>query len=97
MEREGTIQLSGTKLWELSLGPVGLDPEAFRPRAFEVSYDVPVDGVEDGDYTQDCLDAGTTFSLTGAVQSTPIPVVSAIVKDGILTFKGIASWQGLDK
>jgi hypothetical protein len=60
---------------------------------FEVtcSYDAP--GMPDGDHTAEFLEAGTTFSMTGAMQSTPIPVERAYVFNERLYMSGHATFS----
>jgi hypothetical protein len=59
---------------------------------FEVSVTHTVTGFPDGDYTDDFVEAGTTMSVNGAMQSDPIPIERAVIKDGKLTLTGYATF-----
>lgn len=65
---------------------------------FEVAVTIPAEGVPDGDYTQDFIDAGTTFTpeVPGMVFD-PIPVESAEVEGGMLTVRGRCAWRRADR
>lgn len=62
-------------------------------RPFAVSVKVPTDQ-PDGDYTQEFLDAGTTFtpSIPGMSFKGPVPVEKGWVKDGVLHLEGKAQF-----
>lgn len=46
--------------------------------------------MDDGDYTQDFLDAGTKLNVAGPVNVDNIPVTKAWVKDDVLYVEGEA-------
>lgn len=60
---------------------------------FEISVTHTVTGFEDGDYTDDFLEAGTTMSVHGVMKSDPIPIERAVIKDGKLTLTGYATFS----
>jgi hypothetical protein len=59
---------------------------------FEVTVTVPTPDLPDGDYSLDCLDAGTTFTLDGAVASDPIKVRTWRCINGKSVVTGRARW-----
>lgn len=66
-------------------------------RPLEISVTVGGFEKEDGDYTQECLDAGTTFTPTvPGMEFDPVPVTSFVVKDQVATVKGIV-WVDLEE
>jgi hypothetical protein len=58
---------------------------------FKVRASAPTE-VPDGDYTSEFLEAGTTFTIGGAINSDPIPVEKAWVENGKLHMEGTARW-----
>lgn len=60
---------------------------------FEVRITTPSLDVPDGDYTDECVECGTTFTAEapGMVMES-VPVEHAWVKDGVLTMIGHACW-----
>ena len=62
---------------------------------FRIEFSQSVPDIPDGDYTQDCIDAGTTFSLEGkGFRADNVPVESFVVKDGTLRVEGTV-WADL--
>jgi len=59
---------------------------------FEITVTHQITGIEDGDYTDDFIAAGTTMSVHGPIKSDPIPIERAIVKSGRLFLTGYATF-----
>jgi len=65
------------------------------PLKFATKVDAP--GVDDGDYTQEFLDAGTTLTIRGSLNADAVPVTRAWVEDGVLNVEGTLLWDGGDR
>lgn len=50
---------------------------------------VPVPGMDDGDYTNDFLQAGTTFTIDGTARAEHVPVTLAVVRSEVLHLEGV--------
>lgn len=91
--RRGEFKLSDFK-WEATFTtPTDAMPTP-PPAPIKVTGQAPAPGKPDMDWTEPFLERGTTFSLTGAMQSDPIPVERAWVKDEVLYFEGTVTLGG---
>lgn len=50
----------------------------------------PVPGMDDGDYTAMFVAERSTFSVSGVMTAMDVPITSAVVRDGVLYFEGVA-------
>src|SRR4051794_18574277 len=88
--RSGKFTISGTPLWSLDAIYTGVIKSS-DPVRFKVEGSVPAPGMDDMDWTEPCLERGSTFSVDGVISSDPIPIEGAYVKDEVLHFWGYAT------
>lgn len=62
------------------------------PDEFPITASYPMPGEPDMDWTEPFLERGSTMSISGVLNSEPIPVEKAWVKDEVLYVQGKARW-----